>query len=204
MSRIDKETYAVKEVNHYKTQLAKTQIVIGFSLRKDHNHIIRLQNKEYKKTKKWNTFTVTRDGQIFQHFDPKYHSDFLGIKEADKKIISVILENMGCLFKNPSSDYINWLNEMCPKEKVISKSILGYEYWEIFSDEQIESTVMLCRYLCDEFSIPKAMIEFPYFHKDIIKYRGIAFRSNHMNDSSDTNPIFEIAKFNEMLHNEFI
>jgi N-acetyl-anhydromuramyl-L-alanine amidase AmpD len=199
---IDKQTYEVKEDCRYKTQIAKTQIILATSLRKDSNHIIRLLHKDYSKTKKWNTFTVTRTGIIYQHFDPKFHSDFIGIKEVDKKSISIVIENMGCLFKTPSGKNINWLNEICPDENVIERDFLGYKFWERFTDEQLQSIIELCNYLCEEHNIPKSVIDFHHYHKDTFKFRGIVFRSNYIDESSDINPSFDIQKFNEMLHNE--
>lgn len=196
---IDTETYEIKEFNHYKTQIAKTQIVIGTSLRKDHNHIIRLQHKDYGETKKWNTYTVSRDGVVYQHFDGKFYSDFLNIKEADKKSISIIIENMGCLFKTQNDKYINWLNEVSDEDKVVNKTWLGYNFWEMFTDKQLESIALLCKDLCEEYNIPKVCMDFHHYHKDTIKFRGIVFRSNYIEDSSDINPLFDITKFNEAL-----
>jgi N-acetyl-anhydromuramyl-L-alanine amidase AmpD len=202
MLRIDSDTYKTEEESHYKTQIAKTQIILATSLRKDGNHIIRLQNKDYHKTKKWNTYTVSRAGEIYQHFDPKYHSDFLGDKEADKKSISIVLENMGALFIAPNNKYINWLNEVCEPENIEQKEWRGYNYWEKFTDEQIENTALLCRRLCDDFVILRTCIEFHDYNKDTHKFRGIVFRSNYIEDSSDINPLFNISKFNEMLQKE--
>ncbi len=199
---VDNITYGVKEINHYKTQNVKNQIVLATSLRKGSYHITRLQHKEFGKTKRWNTFTVTRDGVIYQHYNPKFHSDFLGIKEADKQSISIVLENMGSLFQTPSGKHINWLNEICDEENVIEKNYLGYSYWENFTEEQIISTVELCKKLSREFNIPKNCMEFHYFHKDTLKFRGIVFRSNYIQDSSDINPLFDIEKFNVMLKGE--
>jgi len=196
---IDKETYKIEEKNRYKTKTAKTQIVIAVSLRKGNRHITRLQHKDYGKTKRWNTFTISREGQVFQHYDTKYNTDFLNIKTADKSIISIVLENMGCLFQAAGGKYINWLNEVCEEERVAKKKWLGYELWEGFPDEQIEATVLLCKELCEEFNIPKTCIDFNTYHKDIAKFRGIVFRSNYIDDSSDINPIIDISKFNEML-----
>lgn len=202
--KIDTKTYAVKDINRHKSQTVKTQIVIATSMRKNGNHISRLEHKDFGKTKKWNTFTITREGVVYQHFDSKYHSDFLGIKEGDKQSISIVLENMGYLFKAPNGSYINWLNESCSEDRIVEKDWLGYNLWEKFDDEQIGSLVILCRELCEKHSIPKVCIDFHHYHKDIARFRGILFRSNYIENSSDINPLFEIEKFNEMLHNEFI
>ena len=199
---IDKETYKIDDDCKYKTQIAKTQIILATSLRKGSNHILRLKNKDYHKTKKWNTFTVSRTGNIYQHYDPKYHSDFLDIKDADKKSISIVLENMGCLFITPSGKYINWLNEECNEDKVIEKSWLGYDHWENFGDKQLEKAIELCEYLCETFNIPKQTMDFHHYHKDTIKYKGLVFRSNYIEDSSDINPLFDLVKINQMLRNE--
>lgn len=204
MMHIDKETYKISGDNHYKTTSVKTQIVVGLSLRKNNHHIIRLQHKDYGTTKKWNTYTISRDGTVYQHYDDKYHTDFLGIKEGDKRSISIVLENMGCLFQLETGKHINWLNEICEEENVLEKEWLGYEYWEKFPDKQIESLILLCRELCEKHGIPKIFIEFNHFHKQIHKFRGIVFRSNYIEDSSDMTPLFEIPELNEMIRNEFI
>lgn len=200
MKHIDKETYKINEINHYKTQTPKTQIVIGSSMRKKNYHIIRLQHKDFGKTKKWNTFTISRDGDIFQHYNPKFHTDFMEIKEGDKQSISIVLENMGYLVETPSGKYINWINEECDSEFVGKKKWLGYNYWEKYSKEQIESCAELCKQLCEEFGIPKTIIDFRNYHKDIAKFKGIVFRSNYSEDSNDVNPLIDIAKLNELVN----
>lgn len=204
MLNIDKEIYWIKESNRYKNQTPKTQIVLASSLRANGYHITRLQHKDFGDSKAWNTYTVTREGLIYQHYDPKNHADFLGIKDADKQSISIVLENMGYLFETPAEKYINWINEICDKKLVVKKSWLGYNYWEKYTDQQIENTVELCSNLCDQFGIPKNMIEFRNYHKDIIKFKGIVFRSNYFEDSNDINPLFSIPKFNEKLQGEFV
>lgn len=201
---IDKETHKISSKNRYKTQNAKTQIVIGTSLRKDNHHIIRLQHKDYGKTKKWNTYTVSRDGKIYQHYDDKYHTDFIGVKKGDIQSISIVLENMGCLFESENGKHINWLNEYCDEDQIVEKSWLGYDYWENFPDKQIESLVLLCRELCEKHNIPKVFIDFHTYHKQTQKFRGIVFRGNYIEDSSDMSPLFDIPKLNEIIRNEFI
>lgn len=200
MMHIDKETFKINEINHYRTQTPKTQIVIGSSMRKSNYHIVRLQHKDFGKTKKWNTFTIARDGVIYQHYDPKFHSDFLNIKEGDKQSISIVLENMGYLIETPSGKYINWINEECESIFVTKKKWLGYTFWEKYSNEQIESCAMLCKKLCDEYGIPKVVIDFRNYHKDIVKFRGIVFRSNYYEDSNDVNPLIDIVKLNELVN----
>lgn len=197
---IDSKTYWTKEINRYKTQNPKIQIVLATSLRKENNHIIRLKHKEVGNSKKWNTYTITRDGLIYQHYDPKYHTDFLGIKEADKQTISIVLENMGNLFETSNNKYVNWINEECDSDKVVKKSWLGYTHWENFTKEQIIACAELCVFICDEFNIHKNVIEFNHYHKDTYKFKGIVFRGNYIDDSNDINPLFNINEFTELLN----
>jgi len=204
MMHIDKELYKIKESNRYKTKTAKTQLVIATSLRKSNYHITRFQHKDYGKTKKWNTYTISREGIVYQHYDDKFHTDFLGIKEGDKRSISIVLENMGYLFQTETNEYINWLNEYCDEEDVVERNWLGYEYWEGFPDAQMESLILLCRELCEKHSIPKTFIEFNTHHKETHKFRGIVFRGNYLEDTNDMNPLLDIPQLNEMLRNEFI
>jgi hypothetical protein len=202
MMHIDSTTYEVKEINRYKTHCVKTQIVLAVSLRKNGHHITRLTHKEFGNTKKWNTYTISRDGIVYQHYDPKYHSDFLGIKEADKQIISIVMENMGSLFITSTGNYINWLNEECDENNVVAFDYMGYNHWERFLEAQIKSVIELCKKLCEDFGIPKNCIEFHPYHKDTLKFKGIVFRSNYIEDSSDINPLFNIEEFNEMLNDD--
>lgn len=198
--KIDKSTYAIAETNRYKVKSVKTQIVIATSLRKNSYHITRLQHKEIGNSKKWNTYTINRDGSvIFQHYDDKHHTDFLDIKAGDKQSISIVLENMGCLFELPDKTYINWLNEECPMDRVAEKKWLGYNYWEKFDDQQINALAKLCIMLCEKHNIPKDVINFQHYHKDIHRFKGIVFRSNYVEDSSDINPMFNLTKFTKLI-----
>lgn len=196
---IDKDTYRISTFNRYKSKSPKTQIVLATSMRKSNYYITRLQHKEHGRTKKWNTYTIARDGVIYQHYDDSLYSDFLGIKEGDKQSISIVLENMGYLFKTPDNQYINWLNEVCDNESVIEMKLDGYSYWEKFTDEQMKCVVELCKKVCEKHNIPKVCVEFNHYHKDIAKFRGIVFRANYLDENTDKNPSFNIPKFNKML-----
>ena len=191
MIQIDNETYNVRDCNRYSSITKKTQIVIASSLRKDSNHIVRLLHKDYGKTKRWNTFTISRDGTIYQHYNPNNYSDFLNIKAADKQSISIVLENMGYLKKDNSGNFVNWLNEDCENDYVVEYRWLDLNYWEMYSDKQMESCINLCDYLCDEFEIKRKVMLINTYHKDTIKFNGIVFRSNYIENVADINPTFQ-------------
>jgi N-acetyl-anhydromuramyl-L-alanine amidase AmpD len=196
---IDKETYRIKSYNKYNSTPNKSQIVISFSLRKNDYHIKHLKYKEYGKTKKWNTYSISRDGNIYEHYDPKYYTDFLGIKKIDRKSISIVLENMCSLIKYDDNQYVNWLNESCSVDSVKYKKFLGLKYWEVFPEIQFNSLIELCNHLCDEFNIPKKVIDFHHYNLKIGDFNGIVLKSNYFEDTTAINPLFDLQKFNEML-----
>ena len=198
MLEIDKKTRKIKTKNHYKSKPNKKQIVIAFSLRKNDYFYKRLTHKEYGESKKWNTYTISREGVIYEHYNPIYYTDFLNKKDWDKQSISIILENMGALLKK-NNKHINWVNEVCDDENVVDYKWMGDRYWENIYSKQFYSTIELVNFLCDKFNIPKNIIEFHSYHDDSAKFKGVLFRSNYIEDSTDINPNFNIDKFNNWM-----
>lgn len=201
---MDKERYAVTTKNHYQTKNKKSQIILGGSLRKDSNHIIHLQYKDFGQTKKWPTFSITREGKIYQHYDPTYYSDYMGVKDIDKKSISIVLENMGMLFYDANKEqFVNWINERCPDNLVYEKVWKNCRYWEKYTDEQYESLALLCEFLFKEYGIEKDALGFNVHDPDSIGYHGILTRSNYDSDYTDLNPSFDFQKLLRMLNIPF-
>ena len=193
---IDSDSYKINDLNYNMIKSKKKQIILSSSLRRGNNHIIRLEHKDFGKTKRWNTYTITREGIVYEHYSPIYSSNFLDIEIIDKQSISIILENMGHLNEN-NGVYTNWINEECEKELVIEKKWNIYQYWEMYTDKQIKSCIELCNMLCDKFKIKNELIDFSSYHKDIRKFNGIIYQSNCVENSDDINPFLEI-KYNEL------
>lgn len=187
---IDDKTY--KTDNYINKTTDKTQIVLSSSLRSDSNHLIRLQHKTMGRSKAYPAFTVTRNGLIYQHFDSKYTSDFIGIPETDEMVINVVLENMGYLY-NVDGAYVNHLNEVCSEDRVVKKKWLDFEFWEKYDDKQINALLKLCHFLCEKHDIEKRIIDFHHFNKNIWKFHGITLLSNHIEYSTNNNPTLDIG-----------
>jgi len=183
---IDKTTFTTK--NYFKSKTKKQQIVIGNSLRKGDNHIIRLQHKDFGKTMSWPTFTVKKDGTIYQHYNPDYYSDYLeGFN--NKPLISIVLENMGWLRKDGNT-YLNWINET--SDNFVKHKWDKFEYWDGYTKKQMKSLKKLCLGLCNKYDIVKSVINFHYYHKEIRKYKGIVLTSNYIKNTTQLNPIFDL------------
>lgn len=199
MLQIDNHSYVANINNYYQLPTIKNQILITIGNRGGSNYLVRLLHKNLGKVKKWNTYTITRDGIIYNHYDDKYYSDYIGIKDVDKQVVSIVLENMGGLIKNDDMKFVNWVNDVCDDKNVITKKWINCNYWEKFSDKQIESLVELCNLICDKHLIPKTCIEFNHYNPDVIKFKGILFKGNYVLGIDDSCPQFNINRFNELL-----
>lgn len=198
---LDKDTYKLENKNYHQTKTKKYQILLGASLRKDSNQLIHLQHKDFGHTKKWPTYTITRTGLIYQHYDPQYYSDYMGVKEIDKKSVSIVLENMGMLFYDPNKEcFVNWIDEECSEKLVFEKLWKNTRYWETYTAAQYDSVVYLCNYLSKEMDIHMDALGFNVYHDTTDKFYGIVTRSNYDSDYCDLNPSFDFQKLMKMLN----
>lgn len=204
MIDINKTDYRCNDKNYIKKKYDKKQILLGGSLRKGNNHYIRMSNKENGESKNWCTYSIDRDGNILQHFDPKYYSSFMKDNMIDKKSISIVLNNMGMLKYDGNSDkYINWIHEECDFSLVYEKRWNSGLYWEKYSEKQIDSLIELCDYLIEEFNIKRDCIGNNVKYSDTIKFNGIVCRSNYDMDYTDLNPSFNFEYFMKKLNINF-
>ena len=200
---IDKESYELTTNNYFDKVFDKKQIILGNTLLTEMKHVngwkLRLGGK-YKKT---STFTVDRKGRIFQHFDPKYYSDFIGDKETDKQSITISLENQGWLLKDLLKDkYIDWVGNIYKRNKsVYEKRWRGFVYWDSYTKKQMKSCIFLINYLCENFGIEKKCVGHNTYIDGIDMFEGVTYRSNFQRDYTDLNPSWEFKKFKQLIEN---
>jgi len=195
--KIDKNIYKVKEKNYHKKEFNKHQIVLGNSFSENLNHIKRWENRycgEYTKT---STFTIDRKGNIYQHYDPKYYSDFIDKKMIDKKIISITLENQGWLLKDLLKDkYIDWVGNIYKRRaKVIEKRWRGFIYWDPYSTAQVKSSIELVDYLCEKYNIPHRCVGHNTYIGGVEFFDGVTYRSNYHKEITDLSPAWDFNNF---------
>lgn len=195
MINIDKKKYKIGEDNYIKKKTKKELIIIGDTCRSDSNHIIRMQQKDFGNSREWNTFTISRDGKIYQHYNPDYYSNYSGDSKIDKRSISILFENMNYL--NVVDDkYFNWINEECKDINNIYKKYWksGY-YWEKYTEEQYISFVDLLVDLFDKYKdIPNRIIPSNLYESESYTYKGVLSRSNISKEEVDVNPSFDYKK----------
>jgi len=195
---IDRETYKINDKNYYKEEQPKSQIILSSSNRKGNNFLIRQKKKENGLTTTWNTYTITRDGIIYEHYNPVYYSDFIGDQNIDIKSVSIVLENMGPLLYNDNKDsFYNDLNEKFDgkEEDVFMKEWRGYKYYEPYTKDQYNAVVFLTRLLCLELNITDDTYGHNAHEEGSKYFNGIISKSNLDVNSSDLNPSFDFKKF---------
>jgi N-acetyl-anhydromuramyl-L-alanine amidase AmpD len=191
---IDTTTYPLNEDNYHLEVFDKTQIIIGHTYRTGMLHYGGWINRLNGKNKKTSTFTINKDGKIFQHYDPKYYSTFVN-NQQDKASISIVLENCGWYRKDSMiNKYIDWLGNIYNKQsnEVFVKRWRNHTYWDSYTNEQTESLKNLVNKLCDEYKIQKNFIGHNVYNEDIDLYKGITFRSNYSQESTDVSPAFDM------------
>jgi hypothetical protein len=194
---IDRETYKVSDNNYYNEEYNKSLIILGGTNRIDNLYLKRQEKKDNKNSKTWNTYTITREGIIYEHYNPKFYSDFIGDSIIDRKSVSILLENMGHLYHLDENDiFVNDLNEVYSNsENVFTKEWRGYKYYEPYTKDQYDSMVYLCRLLCLELNINDDTVGHNAFDDNSKNYNGIISRSNLDVNFTDLNPSFDFRKF---------
>lgn len=184
--------------NHYhKINTDKRQIVIGNTFSDGLNHVIRWNTRLNGKYTSTSSFTILKDGSIYLHFDPNYYSDFIGVKEIDMNLISIVLENQGWLMKDLiNNKYLTWFGDIYNSdEPVFELKWRNHTYWSAYTDAQIESLSILCKYLCESFNIPLKVLSHNTNINMVEAYNGIIFKSNYSKYFSDVSPSFKFDEF---------
>jgi len=196
-----KDTHKLGANNYYKSEYRKTQIVIGHSFTEGLNHVMRWQTRLNGKYKETAPLSILKDGTIYQHYDPKHHSDFIGIEEIDRHIIPIVLENQGWLTKDLKNDrFLNWLGDIYNEnDEIVEKRWRNHTYWSPYTDEQIDSLVKLCGDLCEGFDIPLEALTHNTRVETIDDFEGIVYKSNYSKYFLDISPAFNFNEFKNKL-----
>lgn len=115
---------------------------------------------------------VSRDGEVVQGFSSKYWAYHLGMrsshfanhglsyKNLDRGSIGVEICNWGWL-KEKGGKFYTYVGSELPRDRVVKleKPFRGHEYWEAYTDEQIESVRKLLLLWSDRYGINLAYNE---------------------------------------------
>lgn len=179
---------------YYNSEYPKSQIVIGNTFGNCETYYNRCKNRVNGKYRGGASFSISKGGIIYKHFNPKHHTDFIGIGEIDRHIISIVLENEGWLIKNKDSEYIDWIGDIYKLENITESRWRNKRYWVDYTEEQIDSLVKLCKKLCNDFDIPLKVMSHNT-KTDVEFFEGITYKSNYSKYFYDINPTFDFVVF---------
>jgi len=202
---IDNTSYELND-NHYVSEVTiKNKIVIGSTNAKGMNHFIGWLNRWGGNYNRTAMFTITTDGNIYQHFDDRYFSRFLSLHEVDPHIITIVLENEGWLepLNDEKNRYITFINTIYKgRGKIFNKRWRGREFWVPYSRKQYKSLLKLVNILCEKHQIKQTVVPHNLTIDDIRNFNGITYRSNYNKYYTDINPSWDFEKFKKEVENE--
>jgi len=201
--QIDNKTYQLPIQNYILTETGKSQIVIGNTFNSDMRHYkgwLHRNNGQYKKTAH---YTISFDGIIYEHFDPKYYSRYFKNYEQNLKSIIILLENDGWLTRNVEKDqYLNCFNDIyIESHKIVAKKWRGFSFWTQYTNKQLSATINLTRVLCDRFSIPLTCVGHNTKIDILANYSGVLYKSNLERHFTDPSPTWDFDIFKNNIEN---
>jgi hypothetical protein len=147
-------------------------------------------------------YLIGRDGKILQVSDDFINGNFTSNNIINYKSIVICLENLGWLEKVSLKYYhTNWIGNIY-KQKVFDRKWRDYYFWEPYTDKQMESTVYLCKKLCEIHNIELRSIGHNTKVKGVESFFGILTRSNFDDFATDLSPAFDFEKFDKLLKDE--
>jgi hypothetical protein len=183
-------------------QAKKNKIVIMHTSREVELYLTSLKYRHSGKYDKIPNYVITKNGSILKLLDDSGFGNFFYDDILNRNSIFIALENLGWLEKNNDSDInLNWIGDIY-KGNPYYKNWRDYNYWEPYSDEQINSLAFLCEVVCKNKKINKKFIGHNTKTKIDYKYNGIITRANVIDTYTDISPAFNIKLFEKNLENE--
>lgn len=200
---IDDTTYQLPIDNYIPIESNKSQIIIGHSFNHNMRHFngwLKRYNGQYKKTA---AFTISEAGLIYQHFNPRFYSNYFKDTNINIKSVIILLENDGWLIKDSENNqFITWIGDIYNESsKVVEKRWRGYNFWAPYSEQQFESMIELVKSLCDELNIPLTAIGHNTKVDKLINYKGVIYKSNIEKYHTDINPSWDCELFKTKIEN---
>lgn len=150
-------------------------------------------------------FSIDTDGNIYQHFDPKYWAYHLGLGKArnylDKQSIGIELVNEGQMTKDSNGKFHWYSGEVAiPYNRVddepvyVEKKWRGYNWFAPYTEEQIKATLWLVEYLSKNYGIKMNFIEDCEYRPDLLSgnFEGIYNHAN-VRDYPSTRPKWDLS-----------
>jgi len=175
------------------------KIILGHTYREADGYLASLSFRLNSKYNKKPHYLIKKSGEVINLLALEEKTNIFKSNDILDGFISIMIENLGYLL-NDGDEYYNWKGEYVSTEP-FKRSWRGYEYWDGYTIEQIESLAKLCNEICAKNQIPKIFIGHNTKINDASKFYGIITRSNFSSRHTDLNPSFDFVHFKNILEN---
>lgn len=180
----------------------KKQIILCNTFRSSEKYLNSVKNRRNGDYKRVPNYVINRDGKIINLLPDDNISHFFEDYDINRNSIIICLENLGWLTKTPFNlNYINWIGDIY-NGKVFERKWRDKIYWSDYTEEQLNSLVLLCNKLTKKFSIKKKFIGHNTKVDGVKIFNGIVCRSNYDNRYTDISPSFDFENFKKQIENE--
>jgi N-acetyl-anhydromuramyl-L-alanine amidase AmpD len=191
-----------KEFKPVGKQKKKKQIILVHSGRPADDYLQKLKYRNNGDYTKIPNYVIKLNGEIVQLLENNEHTIFFDEMNINRNSITICLENLGWLVKEPlTNHYVNWIGDIY-KGEVYVKKWRDYYFWHPYSDEQIIALGDLCKLLFKENGIKNHIIGHNTKINDYYKVEGVLTKSNIDSKSTEVSPAFDFNKLVNTIENE--
>jgi len=200
MINIIKEYLPISE--YYREQTVKKRIVLHHTVASNKDSSISWWKKDGIHVAV--SYIIDKDGGIYELFDPSFWSYHLGpptLAYDNKTAIGIEIVNEGQLYKRSDGNYYWWINKDNPLGKVKYNGNVfdnniewrGYRYWASYTNEQINSVILLLKHLTQTLNINSDVITTYEYDKSLLNFNGIISHHNVRKDKTDVSPALNLS-----------
>lgn len=183
------------------SNINKKQIILTHTYREANGYLASLSFRYNSKYNKIPNYFIKKDGEIFKFIEDWGYSNYYGKNEIDRNAIIISLENLGWLEYNAKSEiFINWKGEIT--KEAYQKKWRDYDFWDFYTDAQMESLSNLSLEICEKNGIIKNFIGHNTKDDAVSKFAGIVTRSNYNERKTDLSPAFDFKQYKKNVENE--
>jgi N-acetyl-anhydromuramyl-L-alanine amidase AmpD len=183
-------------------QKNKNKIILINTFRDIKGYLVSLKYRHNGEYDKIPNYVITKKGEILRLLGDTGYSNLFDDKLLKYNSIVIAIENLGWLEKNQDRAMnINWIGDIYNGEPYYKKW-RDYDFWDVYTDAQMNSLASLCSEICDRMKINKKFIGHNIKTDINSKFNGILSRSNIYKSYTDVSPSFDIKLFEKKLEND--
>ena len=183
-------------------QKNKNKIILINTFRDIKSYLVSLKYRHNGEYDKIPNYVITKKGEVLCLLKNSEYSNLFDDKLLKYNSIVIAIENLGWLEKNQDRGMnINWIGYIYNGEPYYKKW-RDYDFWDVYTEAQMNSLASLCSEICDRMKINKKFIGHNIKTDINLKFNGILSRSNIYKSYTDVSPSFDIKLFEKKLEND--